>query len=299
MSSPTDIPGFGGGHPDPVDPSAGPDAAGGIRNDAVRAALDASAESPGPRTSVDILRHCLFGYLLLDVTGSEITVTDEGEVAPGSTISVRGGEGPDGQPAIFAYTSHDEIVRMYPPEGPGDGIEVQSLVQDAAGVLELARAQEAGWLYLDPAGPSAALAAEDIDFALRVPRNDAVRATLEPGVPRAELLAALTAEGPLSLAVIAPDVEPGVAEEGTQVQVRTVDAPELTDGAQALAVFTSGPEVVASAPEDRIATQTAADVVELAREGGFAGLLINPAGPWAYVSADELAGLDTAGGAGE
>jgi hypothetical protein len=278
---PTDIPGVGG--PPAQDPP--PDDATGsdVRNEGVRAALLAFGETPSSETMLDVLRHCLHGYLLLDVTGSEITMTDDGQIAPGSTISVRGGEGPDGRPAMFAFTSHEQITRMYTE----DGVETQSLVQSAAGVLELCRSQESGWLYLDPAGPTCALGAEDIDFALRVPRNDAVRAALEPGVPRAELLAALHAEGSLSLAIIADDLEAGVVHDGAEVRVRTTEAPDGS-AEPVLAAFTSGPELLARAPGDRVATQSSADVLALARDGGFAGLLLNAAGPWVYLPADEL-----------
>ena len=303
MTSPTDIPNFGGGSGGSGGPAGGPSGNGAsspasgdeVRNDAVRAAIEAVAAEAagsgpaGTATTVDVLRHCLFGYLLLDITGSELELTDTGEIAEGSTINVRGGEGPDGGPAIFAFTSQEQLAQMYPDGGAAEGVQVQSLIQEAAGVLELVQQQDVRWLCLDPAGPSVALSADDLEFALRVPRNYLVRATLEPGVERSRLLAALQADGPLSLAVDAPDLEPGVSESNTQVQVRTTDSPD--GNGQALAVFTSGPEVVARAPEDKIATQSAAEVLALARDGGFGGMVINPAGPWAFVPATELQGL--------
>ena len=229
MSGPTDIPRFGNAAPTGAD--------GGVRNEPLRAAVEAFAAEPGAPAVIDVLRHCLHGPLLLDVTGSDITRVGDGQIAEGSTIAVSGGQGPDGKAALFAFTSHAELARMHPQ----DGTQVQSLVQAAADVLQMAKAQQAGWLYLDPAGPTCALAADDIDFAVRVPRNDAVRDALEPGTPREAQLA-----------------------------------------------FTSGPEVVASCPDAQIATQDAADVLAAVRSGGHAGLVLNAAGPWVYVSAAEL-----------
>ena len=68
---------------------------------------------------------------------------------------------------------------------------------------------------------------------------------------------------------------------------RTSEAPD--GSGTALVAFTSGPEVVARAAHDQIATQSTREVVEQVVSGGFAGLVLNPAGPWAYVSAEELA----------
>jgi hypothetical protein len=294
MSSPTDIPGIpagggaretsGGGAPSV---SGEVDADGGIRNDAVRVAVEAFAADPGQQTMIDVLRFCLFGPLFLDVTGSDLTLNADGQIEEGSDIAIRGGEGPDDKPAMFAFTSHEQLARMY-----DDGEQTQSLVQDAASVLELCRAQDSDWLVLDPAGPACVLGAEDIDFALQVPRNDVVRAALEPGTPKEELLAALHAAGPLALAVEAPEggedngADPG--QEQVELRVRATDAPD--GSGQALVAFTSGPEVVARATDVQIATQEAVDVLSVVRDSGFAGLVINPAGPWAYLSAAEIAG---------
>lgn len=298
MSGPADIPNFS--RPSQPAPAEEPEDTG-VRNDLVRAAIEAVAEQAGEGTgepagtvtTMHVLRHCLHGFLLLDVTGSEIEVDDQGQIAEGSTISIRGGEGPDGESAIFAFTSQEQLARMYPDGGAAEGVQVQSLVQEAAGVLELIREQEASWLLLDAGGPSVALSADDIDFALRVPRNDAVRAAVDPGVPREALLEALRQPGPLSLAVDAPELEPGEEQtESTPVRVRTLDAPD--GNGQALAVFTSGPEVIALSPDDRIATQDASELVALAANGDFGGLLVNAAGPWAYVTVEELKGLSGA-----
>ena len=49
----------------------------------------------------------------------------------------------------------------------------------ATAVLADVQANDHRWLYVDPAGPTCALSREEIDFALSVPRNDALREALE------------------------------------------------------------------------------------------------------------------------
>ena len=147
----------------------------GIANARVRAAVEAFAEAPSAEGSMDVLRACLQGALLLDITGSEITLTEDGSsIAPGSTVQVAYGSGPDGEPAALAYTSQAELTRAHP-----EGTAVQSLVQPATAVLADVQANDHRWLYIDPAGPTCALSRDEIDFALKVPRNDAVREALE------------------------------------------------------------------------------------------------------------------------
>ena len=234
---------------------------------------------------MDVLRACLQGALLLDITGSDITLTEDGTaIAPGSTVQVAYGTGPDGEPAGLAYTSQAELARAHP-----DGAQVQSLVQPATAVLADVQANDHRWLYVDPAGPTCALSREEIDFALSVPRNDPLREALEladadPG-RRAELVEALQADGTLVVALGGDAPDEGQTEEQTQASVL---GGELPDGSPGLFVFTSGPEAVASAPEATLAVVTTSDVQDMVRDGGFGGLVVNPAGPWAAVPAADL-----------
>lgn len=245
----------------------------GASNPAVRAAVEAFAAAPSPATSVEVLRHCLVGHLLYDGTGSRITMTDDDppRMAAGSTMNIATARGPDGRSALLAFTSQSEIQRVHEA-----GTDVISFVEPGPGVLELVRMQGHGWLYVDPAGPTCALSAAEIDFALRVPRNDRARAALEPAGTREELLGALRDDGQLLLAV--EDVA------GTP-RVRHTEAP---GGGHALMVFTSSPEVVARNLTDRPVAQTTTEVRERVLRDGLAGLVVNAAGPWAFVSAEEL-----------
>lgn len=280
MTGPADIPGLSS-RPSQPEPAEGD----GVANPRVRAAVEAFAEAPSAEGSMDVLRACLQGALLLDITGSDITLTEDGTaIAPGSTVQVAYGTGPDGEPAGLAYTSQAELARAHP-----DGAEVQSLVQPATAVLADVQTNDHRWLYVDPAGPTCALSREEIDFALNVPRNDALREALEAADAdpdrHGELVEALQAEGTLVVAL--GGGAPAEGQTGEQTEASVLGG-ELPDGSPGLFVFTSGPEAVASAPEATLAVVTTSDVHDMLREGGFRGLVVNPAGPWAAVPAAEL-----------
>jgi hypothetical protein len=278
MTGPADIPGLSSHPADPSDD-------GEIANPRVRAAVEAFAEAPSAEGSVDVLRACLQGALLLDITGSDITLTEDGTaIAPGSTVQVAYGTGPDGEPAGLAYTSQAELARAHP-----DGTAVQSLVQPATAVLADVQGNDHKWLYIDPAGPTCALSREEIDFALNVPRNDALREALEAADAdpdrRGELVEALQDDGALVVALGGDAPDEGQTQEQTQASVL---GGELPDGSPGLFVFTSGPEAIASAPQANLAVITTADVQDMLRDGGFGGVVVNPAGPWAAVPAADL-----------
>jgi len=245
-----------------------------VDNRRVRAAVEAFAAQPDQRTSLDVLRSCLFDDLLMDITGSQLTMTEDGQVAPGSTIAFSGGRGPDERGALFAFTSQREIERMHPP-----GTQTRSLAQPAAAVLAQALGNEnTGWLYIDPAGPTCAIARSEIEFALGFPCNDAVRRALEPGVARDALIAALRSEAKL---VMGLDAE----ANPERPMPRLTRAP---DGGTALIVGTSSIEIIAAHPHDGVVITSTSELPEQLDKRGWSGLLINPAGPWAYVPLTEL-----------
>ena len=245
-----------------------------VDNTRVRGAVEAFAADPNQRTSLDVLRACLLDDLLMDATGSQLQFTDDGRIAEGSMIAFSGGTGPDGRGALFAFTSQREIARMHPP-----GTETRSFAQPAVGVLAQAAGDEnTGWLYLDPVGPTCALATKEIAFALGFPRNDAVRRALEPNTPREELLAAVRAEGKLLMGL-------DTAADPDRPMPRLTRAP---DGGTALVVGTSSVEIAAAHPDDAVVVTSTHEVSAQLRARGWSGLLINPAGPWGFVGVAEL-----------
>ncbi|MEE3067478.1 MAG: SseB family protein [Actinomycetota bacterium] len=120
-----------------------PDRARLVDNVALRRAVAAFASQPNQRGSLEVLRLCMYGEVLFDITGSDAFAGEP--FAAGSRLQIRGGTGPNGGSALFVFTRNEEISRLYPP-----GTATQSLAQPATGGLELARSQGNAWLYIDP-----------------------------------------------------------------------------------------------------------------------------------------------------
>lgn len=230
---------------------------------------------------VEVIRAALVGELLLDATRSEFDLR-EGKPQTGSTIRLSSSVGPDGRRALLAFTSNAEVARMHPA-----GTAFQSLAQPSAGVLEMAKKQGAGWLFLDAADKVVALSSKDIDFALRHPRNDRVSAAIaaaDAGGPRDGVVDALRVDGPILLAAEARSGE----RRDEQPRLRMLGRP---DGTRALLVFTSAPEVAARHPQDSVISTTTAKLrAQLRTSTLFTALVVNPAGPVAEVSREEFLG---------
>lgn len=65
-----------------------------VDNVTVRRAISGFAAQPDQRRALEVLRSCMYGELLFDVTGSDPPVN--GSFARGSRIQFRGGTGPGG-----------------------------------------------------------------------------------------------------------------------------------------------------------------------------------------------------------
>lgn len=189
------------------------------------------------------------------------------------------GTGPGGGRALFAFTSNAEIARLHSP-----GTRTQSMVTPATGALGLTRQRGDAWLYIDPAGPTCALSAAEIDFALRNPYNepvkDAITALHGGQTDRQAVLQLLRTGGPMALAVDDRTV-PG------KVGIRTAPMP---DGSTYLMGFTSAPEVLAFAPSDAVAAVTTEQVLDKVRKDRYRGIVVNPAGPSVSFSLAEISG---------
>ncbi|MCU1514823.1 MAG: hypothetical protein JWO10_1913 [Microbacteriaceae bacterium] len=258
-----------------------------VDNSSLRDAIAAFADSPNQASYLDVVRATLQGQLLLDATGSDRpTIAPDGGVSfpAGSMLQFAGGTGPDDAPALFAFTSQEQILKMH-PDNPS---EVQSIVQPAAAALHLATTERYGWIYIDPAGPTCAISSRDASFALAGERNDSVKAALEivdPDARTTAVMTALTENGPLLLAVDTDSVpEDGVVGD-EPVRIRSsVNA----DGQAVLLAFTSGPEVSALNVGDSFAARAAKEIMREAMEEPYFGLVINPGGPWAALTVDHL-----------
>ncbi|KUI15372.1 hypothetical protein AU191_06530 [Mycolicibacterium acapulense] len=246
-----------------------------VDNATVRRAVGEFAAQPNQRTALDVLRSCMYGELLFDITGSD--EPDGDSFAAGSQLQIRGGTGPDGGRALYVFTRQEEVARLYSPD-----TRTQSMVTPATGALSFARDSQDAWLYVDPAGPTCALSAADIDFALRNPNNEPLKtalAALDAGdADREDVLRVLLTEGPLLLGA-----------DGNSVPGKTlIRSMTLGDGSTALVGFTSAPEVVAHNVSDTAGAFTTLEVLDMVRKGGHGGIVVNPAGPSITVSRAEI-----------
>ncbi|ABK70505.1 SseB family protein [Mycolicibacterium smegmatis] len=246
-----------------------------VDNTAVRHAVHAFAAEPGPTRLYEVLRVCMYGDLLFDITGSDPPV--DGAYPPGARMQIRAGNGPDGRSALFAFTSNAEIARVHPP-----GTPTQSMVTTAPGALEYARHHRAGWLYIDPAGPTCALADREIDFVLRNPRNEPLKTVLAQHhtehADRDDVLRTLRQDGPLLLAVDDTDGSTKVAGQ------------RMGDGTTALLGFTSAAEILAHNASDGVAALTTTQVIDMVLQSRYSGLVVDPSGPSIAVPRSVLAG---------
>ena len=247
-----------------------------VDNVTIRRVVAEFAAEPNQRRALEVLRTCMYGELLFDITGSDMPAGTT--FTAGSRLQFRGGSGPDGGRALFAFTSNEQIARMNPPDS-----RTQSLVTPATGALGLARHQGDAWLYIDPAGPTCALSAAEIDFALRNPNNEALKSALasfHAGLAnRQSVVEMLRQDAPLLLAADDRSV-PG------KIGVRSMTMP---DGSSALLAFTSAPEVVAFNASDAVTSTTTLKVLDAVRNDGYSGIVVNPAGPSIAVPVWELA----------
>lgn len=248
---------------------------GPVDNSTLRAAVVAFGAAPNDSTYIEVLRCCLQGQVLFDTTGSTRPVVAADGTArfeKGAVLRFAGGLGADDQPALFAFTSQAEVLRMH-EDAPDD---VQTLVQTAPSVLEFLVSQEYAWLYIDPAGPTCAISKADAEHALRGERNDAVKEALQSG-DRGAVLDALARGDILNLAV-----------EGSDPQRTRVRSTQGPDGSDMLLAFTSGPEVSARNTTDGYAAVAIERVLRDALAAPYSGLVLNPAGPWMALDHDDL-----------
>jgi hypothetical protein len=241
---------------------------GEVRNNRVADAVAQFAQDPGQRSMIDVLRACLAGELLLDVTGSD----------PASPV-LRGFAGANDVPAIGVFTDQSELARFL--EGQADAAGApQSLA--LPGVLALQTALQdtgVGWVYVNPAGPTCALARPDIEFALQGPPNQALREAVLRQGSQQELFTAMLGDTRVFL---------GEIERDGRKQPLTV--PVEKDGSVEihLAVFTSAAEVAAFDATAAVRAFTPEWVMQLVFGQRLAGMLIDPAGPSASIGSFQV-----------
>ncbi len=243
-----------------------PDDAGVVQHRHAQQALAAFDASRDRRHWVLAVRTLLQGRLLTDVTQA---VRDPEDGAP---FSISGGQTEDGVPIAFAYTDLAAVVAHTGVPQP----DVAPIT--AVGALQLAAASPGTGLAVDPAGACLVLGPRELDAVLRGRRNGPVKEALVAG-DRALLLHVLRHQltsDVLLEAVTAP------------VDSAPVFTTHLPDGRAAAMAFSSPLEVEAVLPGSAYAVRPARAFLAHVVDCGKPGLVLDPAGPSATLTPDEL-----------
>lgn len=247
-----------------------------VRNVPVQTALEAWAAEKNARTFANVLRQAVAGELLLDISASTFADPAAG-FQQGDTLAISKQTDANGKDLLLAFTSNERLAACRA------GAPYRSLVQPAWSVLEQAL-QHGDGIAIDPGDDTVCIAyAEEL-------RSEV---TDEPG-RNAALKNALVDRDLawpdfLRLAAAAPVVYVGIDADQGALPSAVGD-----DGDLLHPVFTSPAEVFAWSPGLTARGTTLAQVARVAREDGYAGLLLDPAGPSAVLKLDEV--IDRADG---
>lgn len=252
----------------------------GVVHPLVRAAIDRFVGAPDNKAMIEVIRQCMAGSLLLDVTASTLVPGPDGQaVGPGSTLRVQTLGESDGTRSLAAYTSAAEAQAMYDRHHP-DGGKPVLLRESAVKVLQmLVDDPQHDHLAIDPARQGCRISRPQIEWAVRAPHNDVVKAAmLENNM--SQLLAGL----------LAPD---GVLLLGARVQGERavpVYAKPQEDGAapDTLLLFTSAAEVAVLDPALEVRSAPSRRALRFALDSGAAKVCINAHPPVATLTAEQL-----------
>lgn len=265
--------------PAPAAEEAGSDREG-VVHPLARAAIDRFVEAPENRTMIEVIRQCTAGSLLLDVTGSTLVTGPGGEaVGPDSTLRVQTLGEPDGTRSLAAYTSAAQAQALFDRHHPDGGRPVL-LRRPAVQVLGMVAGDpQYHHLVLDPALRGCRIGRPQIEWAVRAPRNDAVKAAIL-GNDMSRLLAGLLA--PDAVLLLGVRVQDGRA---APVYARPREEGAAPD---TLLLFTSAPEVAVLDPALEVRSAPAREALRFALDAGAAKVGINAHAPVATLTAAQV-----------
>lgn len=225
---------------------------------------------------MDVLRECLQGELLQG--GVVETISSRPEESPAlSSEPPLYGERAAVTTTLYAFTRMEELV----PLGP-EAVST-AIPRSSVEVLEAVQASGVDFLCIDPTGQRCLISAENVRSMLRTPRNVPVKTALaiEDGKKRkTEVKRALSLGGSL-LQLRRWN------SEGQYQQLTT----SMPDGGVAALAFTSELEIRVKHDSGEFVETPVRTIVEEVKSGEFAGLVINPGGPWIALNARDLAGV--------
>lgn len=241
-----------------------------VRNVPVQTALEAWAAEKNAQTFANVLRQCVAGELLLDISASVFADPAAG-FQQGDTLALGKQTDAAGKELLVAFTSNERLAAYR------RGEHFRSLAQPAWSVLEEAMTRAEG-IAIDPG-----------DDALCIAYTEELRGqvTDEPG-RNAALKNALVDRDlpwPAFLELVRATTVVYVGLDEAQGDIPSAVG---ADGDLLHPIFTSPAEVFAWSPGLTARGTTVSQVAAVAREDGYAGLLLDPAGPSAVVRLDEV-----------
>lgn len=272
-----------GRHPEFVEPAEGESTETGDVHPGLRAAAAGHAAHPGDKTMAAVLREAMNGVVLLDISGSDLVPGPDGQpVGPESQIRVQTLGQRDGGRALAIYTAADQAKEMFRRRAEEQqDAEPVLLREPAASVLDMVvRDRQYDALVVDPAGEhSVRIPREQLEWLMRMPRNQAVKnALLQDSVPGV-LAALLDPEGQLLL---------GTREHEGQAMPVMVQPAEPDTDPDTLMVFTSAAEIAALDPGLQVRSASSRTVLRFALDAGAAAVRINAMAPVATIPAGQL-----------
>lgn len=252
----------------------------GVVHPLVRAAIDRFVAAPDNPRMIDVIRQCMAGSLLLDVTESTLVPGPNGEaVGPGSQIRVQTLGESDGTRSLAVYTSTAEAQAMFDRSHPEGGRPVL-LRESAVKVLRMiAGDSQYDHLVIDPAQQGCRISRRQIEWAVRAPHNDAVKtAMLQNNM--SQLLAGLLA--PKGTLLLGTRVHDG--------QALPVFAKPKEEGAapDTILLFTSAPEVAVLDASLEVRSAPSRQALRFALDTGAKKICINAQPPVATLTAEQV-----------
>ncbi|MEX5295024.1 SseB family protein [Kocuria sp. CPCC 205268] len=252
----------------------------GVVHARVRAAVDRFASAPDNRAMIEVIRQCMAGSLLLDVTASDLVEGPAGEaLGPESTLRVQTLGEPDGTRSLAVYTSAAEAQAMFDRHRPDGGTPVL-LRESAVKILRMvADDPQYDHLVIDPARTGCRISRPQVEWAVRAPHNEAVKTAMLAN-DMSQLLAGLLA--PDAVLLLGARVQDGRAVPVYAKPQEEGAAPDT------LLLFTSAAEVAVLDAGLEVRSAPARQALRFALDAGARKVSINAHAPVATLTADQV-----------
>ena len=245
-------------------------------NEAVLEAVAAFAAEPGRAGMLHVLRHALAGRLVLDATGTEAPEPGEKKTSYRLTTLTL----PDGNRALGAFTSNEELLRFRQELGGGTAGKITGLAQSGIKVMTMFRDNpDVSTLVINPAGPACPISKQAATFALSSPSNVAVKELLARPFTAQELVTALSE----------PDSHIFVAQRtDAEGRVGPSMLRDKNDGKPIMIAFTSPAEIAAYNDQMGVLRLPVTAVLQLTLANRAKALIVNPGGPRGLLSSAQI-----------